>query len=139
MKSLDDNFSDWEASVFGFGYGSGEPHIIPALKRFLAEFQDGSYDYRNLEKSVGETVAWLLINALCRASILEYGTSPRFGWLTKEGKALKEFIDSKTEDQLIEMACRDSSYVGCYPDACNCGPDGYEEGKKCVNPFWLRR
>lgn len=134
-KTLDDYFSDWENSVFGFGYGSGEPHTIPALKRFLSTFSAGEgYDYRVIEKELGETVAWLLINTLCHWDILEYGSSPRFGWLTEKGKALKEFIDSKTAEQLIELTCRENDYTQCYPNACNCDQDGHEE---CSNPFWV--
>ena len=30
-KTLEDNFVDWEGHVFGFGYGTGEPHTLSAL------------------------------------------------------------------------------------------------------------
>ena len=69
--------------------------------------------------------------------MLEYGTSPRGAWLTSRGKALKEYMATKTADELIELACgHDENYSPCYPDVCNCGPDGYEKGKHCFNPFW---
>lgn len=137
MKTLDDNFSDWESHVFGYGYGSGEPHVIPSLAIFLSLFnEDGSYDYRHLESSMHPPIVWMLINALARADILEYGSSPRFGWLTKEGKALKSFIESKSIDELIGLSCRDSEYTHCYSNACNCGPHGYEKERVCPNPFW---
>jgi hypothetical protein len=72
-------------------------------------------------------VAWLLINHLCQLDIIEYGTSSRFGWLTAEGESLKAFVASKTADELAEIACNHDDV--CYPDACNCGPNGYENGR----------
>lgn len=143
MKSIDDHWTDWEAHVFGYGYGSGEPHTVPALKAwFGAVGRDDAahgYDFEKLERACGPVVAWLLINALCKADIIQYGTSPRFGWLTDEGIALKQYIDSKTSDELVHLVCRDAEYVTCYPDTCNCGPNGYEAGRKCGNPFWVER
>jgi hypothetical protein len=142
-KTLDENFIDWEGNTFGFGYGSGEPHTIPALKRFFELCQEnGAYDYQLLECELSPTVAWLLINILAsdRISVLEYGTSPRYAWLTDEGAALKKFFASKTPDELVSLATEyDHNYVHCYPDACNCGPDGYAKGAVCKNPFWKRR
>lgn len=142
-KTIEESFADWEGHVFGFGYGTGEQHTLGALKAFMAavgkpDLPNG-YDYERLEAACGPAVAWLLINALCRhtVDIVEYGTSPRFGWLTPEGERLKAFIDSKTVDELYEItAGRPDDYVPCYPDACNCGINGYEEGRKCANPFW---
>lgn len=143
-KTLEQNFADWEASVFGFGYGAGEPHILLALKEFFEcvakgfgkepPISDTSYDYRQLESKLGALPAWLLINALCRASVLEYGSSPRFGWLTKTGEALKSFVDGKTVGQLEDICGQHTEY--CSPDACNCGEGGYIEGRVCPNPFW---
>ena len=143
QKTADEYWIDWEGSTFGFGYGTGEPHTIPALKRFLELTPEGrGYDYTELERELGPAVAWLLINALARhgVDILEYGTSPRFAWLTKEGVALKRYVASKTADELVDLACgRGEGYVPCYPNACNCGPCGYEKGRVCANPFWVGR
>lgn len=131
-KTPDDYFSNWEGHVFGFGYGSGEDYIIPALKRFLEGCPDeGAYDYRDLEAALSPTVAWLLINTLCHADILEYGTSPRHGWLTATGVALRKFVSGHTHDQLVDLAQRDEDYTPCYPDCCNCRPLYL-----CANPFW---
>jgi hypothetical protein len=33
----DKHFIDWETDVFGFGYGTGEPHTLPALRLFLLD------------------------------------------------------------------------------------------------------
>lgn len=143
-KTLDENFIDWEASAFGFGYGTGEPHVLGALKSFfdligVDRESPRSYDYNKLEAAFGAPVTWLLINALCRHDIIEYGTSPRFGWLTAEGEALKAFVDSKTVDELVDLVCSTTQdSIICHPNACNCGAHGYEEGRVCVNPFWPR-
>lgn len=143
MKTLEENFTDWESNAFGFGYGTGEEYTITALKTFFSAIgragSPNAYDYEVLEKAVTPTVAWLLINILCGCNIIEYGTSPRYGWLTSEGERLKEFIDSKTADELLALTQRDHNYVHCCPDACNCGPQGWQEGVKCQNPFWPNR
>jgi hypothetical protein len=139
-KTIEQNFADWESSAFGFGYGTGEYPVLDALKDFFAAFGVGdrpnSYDYDVLERKVGKAVTWLLINRLCSYSVgaIQYGTSPRYGWLTPEGEALKAFVDSKTVDELVEIVCSNDDV--CYPDACNCGETGYEEGRICYNPFW---
>ena len=139
-KTIDENWIDWEGHAFGFGYGSGEPHTIAALKRFMELAPvDGAYDYAVLESELTPTVAWLLINLLCRSDVdmLEYGTSPRYAWLTARGKALKAYMATKSIDDLVELTCgHDEDYAICYPDTCNCGPNGYEAGKRCPNPFW---
>lgn len=140
MKTLDDYFTDWESHVFGYGYGTGERPILKALRTFFVSIKENgrSYDYTDLEEALGPTITWLLINTLCHADILEYGTSPRFGWLTTTGQRLRAFVLSKTLDDLEALTCRDEDYDVCYPDACNCGPKGYEEGRVCQNPFWLK-
>lgn len=143
-KTIEQSFIDWESNVFGFGYGTGEDHTIGALKAFFDAFgvedRPDSYDYRSLEGSLGPAVAWLLINTLCHADIIEYGTSPRFAWLTEQGVALKAFVATKSVEELVELcAARSEDNDICYPDACNCGPNGYEKGRKCPNPFWRTR
>ena len=139
-KSLDDNWIDWESSTFGFGYGAGEPHTILALKTFLGACPaNDAYDYQVLERECGPAVAWLLINRLCehRVDMIEYGTSPRYGWLTKRGQALKAYIDGNTVERLVDLVCgHGPDHDICYPDACNHGPTGYVEGRHCPNPFW---
>ena len=140
-KPLEENFRDWESDTFGFGYGTGEPHTISALRKFLENCpHDGGYDYASLETALSPTVAWLLINTLAAHSILEYGGSPRYAWLSLEGKRLRTFVLSKTIDELIQIVCDyDDDYAHCHPDGCNCGPFGYEKGRVCQNPFWPRR
>jgi hypothetical protein len=143
-KTIEESFVDWESSAFGLGYGTGDEHVLRALKSFFAAFgnedRPNSYDYRKLEAAVTPAVAWLLINRLCQTDIIEYGTSPRFAWLTPEGEALKAFIDSRSVEELEGIVCNTTEDSNiCYPDACNCGPNGYEKGRVCQNPFWRKR
>ena len=82
-KSLDSHFADWECYVFGFGYGTGEGHVLAALKRFMeltpSEHADmRCYDHKVLERELGPAVAWLLINVLGHADVIEYGSSSRY-------------------------------------------------------------
>lgn len=136
MKTNDDHFADWEAHFLGFGYGSGEEHVLPALKAAMAaippeDAEHRNYDYTALEAAVGPAVAWFIINLFGHADVIEYGGSPRFGWLTPHGYALKRYIDSKTADELYEVtAGRDERWTACFPDHCNC------DEAPCHNPFW---
>lgn len=133
MKTIDDYFADWEAHVFGIGYGTGEKPILGALKTFLETCaEDGCYSYKDLESACGATVAWLLITILVRADVIEYGSSPRFGWLDTNGKALRDYVRGRDVDTLFDVVYRDQDYVHCYPDRCQCD-DG-----RCANPFWSR-
>jgi len=128
-KTLDEYFYDWETHVFGYGYGSGECHIIPALQKIMELVpESGCYNYEEFEKSLSPVVAWLFINILCKNNIFEYGTSPRYGWLTESGKELKIYLKG-----MSEFNSPDVDYNYCYPDHCNCD---LEEGMKCDNPFW---
>lgn len=144
IKTLDNYFRDWEAYVFGFGYGTGEPHIIPCLHKFLDLCRKPglglAYDFMELEQELGGPTTWLLINILCRHNVVEYGTSPRHGWLTAEGQRLRAYVCDRDPELLVEMSCNgpglDEGYAHCRPDTCNCGPDGYENGRVCPNPFW---
>lgn len=133
------HFRDWEAHVFGYGYGSGETYTYPALKAFFAAIDERTYDHHALCAAVTPVAAWLLINTLCHADIIEYGTSPRFGWLTPKGEKLKAYLDAHTIEELYEARrLSGDEFPECYPDACNCGPNGWEKGKRCYNPFWSK-
>ena len=103
MKNLQDHFTDWEAHVFGFGYGTGESHTVPAVRQFFEQIvlNRSNYDHTTLEAALGPVVAWLLINTLCLADVIEYGTSPRYGWLTRQGEALCSFVLTKSADDSI--------------------------------------
>ena len=141
-KSVDHQFVDWEKWVFGYGYGTGEQYILPALKTFMAAIgrQDlpNGYDFDILEQAMSPAVAWLLINALCRADAIEYGSSPRYGWLSGEGIQLRDYLRSKTVDELLKLFDElPDEYAPCQPACCNCGPNGYQHGVRCKNIFWV--
>lgn len=142
-KHIDESFRDWEGEAFGFGYGSGEEHVLNALQIFLLTVEPApkqQYDYEKLEKALGAAVAWLLINALCKDNTIEYGVSPRYGWLTPSGERLRDYVLGKTADQLVNIICNHyPDYTHCYKTACNCGERGYEAGRVCENPFWNRK
>lgn len=141
MKTIEQHFTDWEADVFGFGYGSGEEHVLAALKGFFETVPVGAaagkrnYNYEAIERALTPQVAWLLINALCRMDAIEYGTSPRYGWLTDSGEALGTFFKEHSADQLYELANPDDEYIHCFPAHCNC-----DDGDcRPHNPFWPKR
>lgn len=113
----ENKFRQWESRVFGYGYGNGEWPILSVVKVFFDNLDDGKrYDFRTLEKKLGETVTWLLINALCREDVIEYGTSPRFGWLSPCGEFVRDFVKSKTPDELYEIIMADKDEI----DFCEC-------------------
>lgn len=139
MKSIEQHFIDWESDTFGFGYGTGEEHTLQALKSFLGLCGKGqyqhAYDHEELSAALTPAVAWLLINTMAHDDKIEYGTSPRYGWLTKTGEALAAFVKERTLEQLVDLTHQDEYYTHCYPQHCNC-----DEGTDCrpENPFWKK-
>jgi hypothetical protein len=112
-KTLAQHFKAWEADVFGFGYGTGEMHTLCELQKFFAvcetnEHEGYTYDYRKMEDAMTPANFWLMLNILCHADIIEYGTSPRFGWLTDEGIALLKFVMTHNINELYEIVMGDS-------------------------------
>lgn len=138
MKTIEQHFIDWESDTFGLGYGTGEEPVLGALKQFFALCTEGqrqhAYSHEKLSEALTPSVAWLLITALVRDDKIEYGTSPRYGWLTQTGRALAEFVGTRSVERLAELTHQDEYYTHCYPDHCNC-----DEGQDCrwSNPFWL--
>lgn len=137
MKTPDQYFIDWEADTFGYGYGTGEEHTLGALKAFMAAIPQADpmvYDYQVLEKAVAPAVAWLLINILISDNKIDYGSSPRYGWLSEAGKSLALYIADKSVQQLYDIIVGDrrNGYIPCCPEFCNCS-DG---DCRLVNPFW---
>lgn len=122
-KLTDKHFVDWEGDVFGYGYGSGERPILGIMVKFFYALENGrSYDYRTMYSILGIEQFWFLINALCNAGIIDYGTSPRWGWLTEKGEMLRDYIMTKTLDELCMLVCADINwqFPPCYRDHCNC-------------------
>ena len=128
----DKHFIDWESNVFGYGYGDGEKHIFTALSYFFNLIPgDDNYDFRVLENNLGKSTAWLLINILCRDDIIVYGGSPRFGWLSKKGIILKEYMTGHTIEELCKIIEVDDRYTYCFPDLCQCDIN-------CNNPLFSK-
>lgn len=127
----DKQFALWESEAFGAGYGTGEAPILRDLKKLLSLFNgDGTYDHEVLERGVGESVAWLLINALSKVWAIEWGTSARFGWLTPSGRLVSEYVSEKSLDELYVVA------TDIRDDMCVC--NGKMHGE-CENPMLSRR
>jgi len=94
-----------EDKLFGFGYGTGEQYTLQALKGIMNNLNSDkrTYDFELFEQHLTPTIAWLMINALCRVDIFDYGTSPRFGWLSEKGEELRDFLEKHTIDELCEI------------------------------------
>lgn len=142
-RTIDDYFRDWFHEPFGYGYGSGEESILKSLKNMTNILKDNidsggnyTYDYRDLEKLLGEEVTWLLINALCKNDDIEYGSSPRFGWFYGSSARLIEYIKEHSVDDMYETVCGyDVSTDMCFGQYCSCGEK--QVNKRCPNnPFW---
>lgn len=136
IELTDKHFIDWESQIFGYGYGTGELPILRCLHFFFSSLEDGRrYDYEVLEKELGDAATWFLINALCHAGVIEYGTSPRYAWIDSTNpaiSALRDYIVTRTPEQLYEIvANRPDEYIHCYPDYCNCAVP-------CNNPLFAR-
>lgn len=74
--------------------------------------------------------------AFCKCDIIEYGTSPRYGWITRAGEMLKDYILSKTDDELYDICMNSEEYVPCYPEMCQCKRT---PSKKTCNPLFDRQ
>ncbi len=141
-KTIDDYFRDWFHEPFGFGYGTGERLILEQLVK-LTELlhwnpsgENYTYDYSELEHGLGQPIAWLLINALCKSGDIDYGTSPRFGWFYGARKRLIDYIKSHTVGEMYEIVGQyDENYTSCFDDYCSCGNEQVHHRCK-INPFW---
>lgn len=140
MKTVEEYFLDWETHLFGYGYGTGETPVLTALNDFLKAIPmnvRGSYqyDYKVLEKAVGASTAWLLLNILIRDNKIEYGTSPRYGWLSEDGIALSKFFKDHTLDKIIKTVCYNNNSTYCWPEQCQCDDGDCRPN----NPFLHKR
>jgi len=140
-KSDDQFFIDWESMVFGYGYGTGEQYTLHTVIKFFRSLNDDgrSYDYEKVERLLGKEIAWLMINIFCKNNLIDYGTSPRHGWLSSSGLALAKYIKSKSSEDLYHVVMNDDAYremdIGyCNKRTCNCYPDQMN-GICRTNPF----
>lgn len=124
MTEQEKHFIEFQSEVFGYGYGTGDEHTLRAIKGFLAAINGCTYDYRLIENTVGPQIAWLLINMFCHADLIDYGTSPRFGWLSDSGLRLKEFVDARTVEEMGAILAQETQ--------------DFEGGEMKDNPFLNR-
>lgn len=125
-RNIHQDFVDFMGAYFGYGYGSEAEYFIPALKMFFELLKDGNnYDHKSIINEFGGLAAWLLINILCGADILEYGISPKYGWLSEKGEMLRDYLANKTVDDLIVIC--NSIDVDCGLDYCNCDNGKYHD------------
>jgi hypothetical protein len=106
MKTLDKlstdelGFIEFEHRVFGYG---GEPHVLRALKSFCEVAPLHSfYDSEIVEHALTPPVAWLLINTLSHADMIERGTSMRIRF-TDKGVFLAEFVRARSVESLVAL------------------------------------
>ena len=136
-RDIDQDFVDFMGAYFGYGYGSGEEYWFPAIKKFFELLEEErNYDHEKLTKELGGLGAWSLINTFCEADILDYGTSPRHGWLSEKGERLRDYLADKSVDDLIGIY--NNGEVRCGKDYCNCDEGGHHsENKRCgYNKFF---
>lgn len=140
-RTIQEYFIDWYGEAFGYGYGTGDVYYCKALVEFFNSVKpkDGgnsfTYDYEELEKAMGAAEAWFTINELCKQDLIDYGTSPRYAWLSYTGEQMYQFLKGKTADELYELVNVDSDYIHCYKDYCN---HTELKDKGCLsNPFWF--
>lgn len=93
----------------GYGYGTGEYVIVPLIKKFLTlcKANDYKYDHSEIEKKLGQAITWFLINGLCKLDVIEYGTSPRFAWISGDKEDLVHAIVKSSDDELYKIATMD--------------------------------
>ena len=106
------DFCKWENEVFGYSYGTGEDTILTDLRKFLNLIpeSESTYKYEIIEEQLGKTITWLFINILCRKWIIDYGSSPRFGWLSEKGNELKCFLNNTSNEEIINYM---NNYLYC--------------------------
>ena len=146
-KSLEVQFKEWFESNFGYGYGSGEEPMLRSLRIFFgACFYDDDdpkqegyprYQYTTLEELLGKPLAWFLINKFCENDIINYGSSPRFGWVENRGKRLKKFFEERSINELLEIVFEDNEKELCTEQYCFCDADGEHIDGKCKNNVFM--
>lgn len=83
-------------------YGEFEDYLNSFLKEvFKYEFKDIGFGYIQKDE-IFLTAYWFLLSWLCSHGLFEYGSSPRGGWLTEDGKRFKKII--LENDNAISLA-----------------------------------
>jgi hypothetical protein len=110
--------------VFGYGDGTGDYYFFEVLSKFFSHLYsfdsinkgscynynyeslekistESYYNYQGLEKILTPNTAWLLINQLGNANLIEYGQSTRYGWMCDRGLFLQALFDYHVKDDLL--------------------------------------
>lgn len=122
VKSDDEVFKDWFNDTYGYGYGTGEKPILTAIMIFLGNCSSNEnhiYSYDEIEKVIGKAATWMLISVFCKQDLVDYGTSPRFAWLTEKGKWLLNYLKGKSLQYLYSLVMY-NSFSECSSEYCNC-------------------
>lgn len=142
-KGTKEYFIDWYHSELGYGYGTGDEYYCKALIDFFQLLRQANvdevfqYNYKKLENEMGGAAAWFIINIMCGSDLVEYGTSPRYGWLTPSGELMRDLLAEYNADSLYELVCTSHEYTTCMKDYCN-HTDAGNKGCK-GNPFFYTR
>jgi len=81
-------------------YGELEFYLDKYIKEFFSvEVQEVGF---NEFHPMNDLQFWLVVSILERMGMLEYGTSPRGAWLTKDGKEFKEYC-MKTDNPITKL------------------------------------
>jgi len=134
-------------------YGSGEQYVVPALKEFLSYYKREAFAPLGIDEFVTNlsqpplatltpATIWMLVNTLNAFDILDYGTSPRYGWLTDQGFELKKYLDDNTVEHILDVLFQEheSTKGIMFPCShgdimCCCEDRDDEKGIRCINPF----
>lgn len=108
--NMDKQYHDLLTDGLHWNAYGGDESLYGTLKIFFEsievrvkpDYRILSYDYRVLSETVGSSAAWMLIYQFSHLGWINYGTSPRFGWLEEAGVWLHKYVLSKTVDELIE-------------------------------------
>jgi len=154
-KTLDNYFYDWFGEVFGYLYGTGEQYVVPALKEFLSYYKREAFAPLGIDELVTNlsqpplttltpATIWMLVNTLNAYDILDYGISPRYGWLTDEGFELRKYLDDHSVRHILDVLFQEhestknvmmSCNVGTTIYSCSCEDRDVDKGIRCINPF----
>lgn len=90
QETLQEKFREKIEDTDMLCYGDIEPHLDAYLPKFFAvEVKEVGF---NDEHSMNTLEFWFVVSWLVKMDFLEYGTSPRGAWLTREGQEFKNYV-----------------------------------------------
>jgi hypothetical protein len=132
MKTLDELSLD-ELGFIEFEHRvGGAPHVSRALKGLCEVVPLGGCDCQIVERALTAPVAWLMINALRHADIIEQGPSMRSIRFTDRGVFLAEFVRVRSVENLAELI--DESASETPSPCCGISSKGLKVPTDCHDP-----